>query len=294
MPDLSNTRIIDLMTGVLTIEARLAALGEHGAAIRRELTRRGVETVERDGVAPTWRAPEQLGSVSFRNPERKPRLLPGSEARAEFASWVAERYPTEVTAAVSVPAELLTAVLEILESPPAQQLLQGWHPTADLEVNPTWLRAFLEREVTVLDDETICDSTGEIVPGLANLRSGEPGVSVRLNPEAKVRAAAELGDLLPAILQQSAATTEVEAGEAEPEYNAPPVDHTGSEDPWGTTQEPVLEAVMRDDLSKLRVDELRAIARQLHLPANGRKAELITRITDYRNAHTETRTKASR
>lgn len=185
-------RIIDLGAELLTIEARMGALGYRGGALRRELSRRGAEVLEREGMAPTWRAPA-LGVITYRNPEPKVGVID----QRDWSSWAAERYPTEVTAVIRVNAADLEQVLARLATGFADEPDPIDHKV-ELEVNPAWSKVFLSKaataDVSAGPAVVLAPETGEVIDGVGLIAGGTPGVSVRLDQEAKARAAAEMGD----------------------------------------------------------------------------------------------------
>lgn len=236
---LPTARLVELLDELLTTEARMAALGQLGADIRAELNRRGAEIYERDGMAPTWRADDKLGTISY---------SVGKDAvivvdRDDWLSWAAQHYPDEVTATLELPAAALPFVLELLtwaisgksgeQVPPC---LAGWQPRPTLAAREAWQKGYLDKHTTVIEPDQICNEAGELIPGLAQRRVGRVGVSVRVNPEAKDRAIAELGDpmafavLTAPIGQVAAAHADagedephlVDAADGEPDYDDPP------------------------------------------------------------------------
>lgn len=215
--------IIDIFTEVLTTEARLGALGERLLAARAELLQRAIATKAADGVAPTWRAPG-LGVVSMRDPKAKATVT-DSDA---FATWVAPRFPTEVTARLqlAVAADADRAV-EILEA-------AGIPCTVGLTVREAFTKSFLLQCAAVDGDDpaVFAPTTGEQVDGVG-LTTPQPGITVKLDNEARRRAQAELadpvavgmltaplGELVPRETDRAPAEP-VDDADAEPDYGAP-------------------------------------------------------------------------
>lgn len=183
-------RTVDLVAHLAALEARMGAIGEEAAKIRTALTARMVAQYQRDGMAPTGRAPG-LGTVSLTLP--KDRIMVTREGRAEFDSWVAERYPVETLATVKVDAGDADRVVEVLEAAGVT------HRGVEVQMHPAREKAITESAV-LTDSGEIITPAGEVIPGVAHIPAPEPTrISVRLNPEAKARAAAELAD--PAVLE---------------------------------------------------------------------------------------------
>lgn len=182
--------ILDTISELLTVEARMGALGSRGAELRAKLTDRAREVMAVEGVAPTWRA-KGLGTVSMSDPQPKV----GVTNQDTFASWAAQRHPDQVTAQVLVPADKLEDVLDVLtaESAIHESPLFSVQPKVTLAVDPGWQKAFLD-ECAALDDQVFAPVSGEHVGGAVLHPAGAGRISVRLDSTAKARAAAEMTD----------------------------------------------------------------------------------------------------
>lgn len=228
--DAPTRPIVVVLADLLTVEARMAGLGARGAELRQDLEARARVIKASEGVASTWRAPG-LGTASFSDPQ--PRVV--VKDRMAFGSWLAQRHPTEVAAHVKVPADVLPRLLELLEEAELGRPLE-----VRLEVAAAFEKQFLDGCAAVDEaptDDVFAPDTGDSVDGL-HLAPAQPGrLSVRLDPEAKARAAAELADpvvagILAAPLGSigtsvsgSPVVDEVHDAEGEPEYSddLPPV-----------------------------------------------------------------------
>lgn len=271
MADQSPRPIRDVTEELLTVEARMSALGARGAALRAELDARAREVKERDGVAPTWRA-KGLGTISFSDPQPKV----GVKDPKAFSSWAAQRHPTEVTAILRVPAGHLEEVLALLD---------GVHTGVDLEIASAWQKEFVDG-CAEIDGTVFATDSGEPVEGLMLFPAAPGRLSVRLDAEAKARAAAEMEDPVAAGILASplgavaervitpdrareireaaelAAHPELEQADGEPDYDDAP-------------------GGVADELARIRslkVPGLQAECRRLQLPTGGRKAELVARL----------------
>lgn len=87
-----------------------------------------------EGAAPTWKR-RGLGAVRLDGADSPP--SPVITDPAAYASWMAERHPSEVTARLTVPADRLAEALDALEFAGLSDM------SADLEVRPAWSQAFL-------------------------------------------------------------------------------------------------------------------------------------------------------
>lgn len=175
-----------LMERLLAVQARMSALSALESDSRAILHGRALAELEEQGVAPTWRAPG-LGTVVLTDPQ--PKLAVNDPAA--FAAWAAEKHPEHVTATLTVPGELMPLLLAVLEHD--ERFADADIEAPKFTVGPTWTKGFLERCAEV-DGELFAPETGEPVPG-AYLAPAAPRVlQVRLDKEAKNRAAAECVD----------------------------------------------------------------------------------------------------
>lgn len=78
--------IKDDLAALCAIEARLAALTERKDELRRSLLTQALDTLDSDGVAPTWRHP--LGTVVLTVPKAKASVYDENA----FAAFVREAY----------------------------------------------------------------------------------------------------------------------------------------------------------------------------------------------------------
>jgi len=182
---------LELLEELCTVEARIAALIGHGQAVRSQLQEKAVEAYRREGVAPTWRA-ANLGTLTL--PINRPRTR---VAQPEvFASWAAQRWTDHVQGTITLACSP-SQMVEIVEALNVFAEDLDWpQPRASLTVDPAWLSGFLDDVVVVEDQDGthyFAPETGETVEGLSYNPGGPGSVSVRLNAEAKKRAAAEAG-----------------------------------------------------------------------------------------------------
>lgn len=107
--------IRDDLAALCAIEARLAALTERKDELRRSLLTQALDTLDTDGVAPTWRHP--LGTVVLTVPKAKASVYDENA----FAAFVREAYgdgavETVVRAKSNVREAVLESVREADES----------------------------------------------------------------------------------------------------------------------------------------------------------------------------------
>lgn len=111
------------------LEATLAAGGAISNVLREAARAKMTATWRAEHVAPTGRAPG-LGTVSLTLPQQKVTI----DDMDAFASWLAERHPSEVDATITlrVPATQLPAILAVIEadllSPEIVEQLAGPDP----------------------------------------------------------------------------------------------------------------------------------------------------------------------
>lgn len=287
--------IRDVVAELLTIEARAAGLLARGAALRQDLEARARRVKEQDGVASTWRSPG-LGTASFSDPQPKVRV----KDAAAFGSWVAQRVPEVCTATVVLPAE--PAVLERALAALAEEDV----PVASVvvDVDGGWTKKFAEGCAAV--DEAPTDELfapagvtgvegGSQVDGL-HLAPAAPGsLSVRLDPEAKARAIAELADrpVVAGVVGSAPLVDEsVMDADGEPDYDAaaaPVRDFAADmvealEQVAAADEAQTFGLVAGTRLESLKVSELRPLLVNRHLPLGGNKPDLIERLRAWAQA----------
>lgn len=187
------------------LEATLSAGAAVGLVLRGALQARMVEYWRREHVAPTNRA-LGLGTVTLPIPAEKVAVA-DEEA---FASWLAERHPTEVDAVITLtlPAAELPGVLEVIEAelltPELLEALGGPDPDdatpdelaaivlaralrdrkVEVRPKPQFTKLLLEKLVTVMPggvDEkgeayspAVFDDAGEVVAGVKVIPGADP------------------------------------------------------------------------------------------------------------------------
>jgi hypothetical protein len=259
--------IRDLLDELLTIEARMGALGARGAALRVALAERAEQVKQADGVAPTWRVPG-LGMVAYRDPQPKVGVVDPDA----FGSWAAQHYPTEVTGVIRLGAAHLPAALEVIrEAATAGRFGHAEHveAAATLEIREPWRRTFLDR-CAADGGLVLAPDTGQIVDGAGLVPGGSAGVTVRLDPEAKARAAATVDPPLLAAGIPGAGDDEApDPAEGEPDYG-PPHAARGIRPPTPPA-----------NLDRMIVGQLRLECRKLELDDRGRKPALLARLREF-------------
>jgi hypothetical protein len=190
---LAGANVRTLTQRLCEVEAVMAVVGQLSATLRAEVLERAVARWAEDGAAPTYRVPG-FGSISLSVPQQKVVV----DDQGEFASWVAQRYPTEVAAGVriSCPADSLEMLLEGLE---ALRAMPG---------------VSIDSQVAVADSgdtrAAIDTTTGEVVAGVKVIPGADPdnadaprprSISVRLDPQAKADAEAQATARLVTVLE---------------------------------------------------------------------------------------------
>lgn len=297
-----------LLDELLTIEARMAGLAQRGGDLRVELEARARKVKNDDGVAPTWRAPG-LGTASFSDPQ--PKVVVKDEPA--LASWVAQRHPTEATATITVPGDTDTLERALAALAEEEVTIAGVVTT----IRPAWLTDFVKG--CAAPDEAPSDEVwsadGEKVDGLYLAPAAVGRLSVRLDPEAKARAIAELGDPLAAgilirpigelgapvdqarardigaaILEELDAPRDVhgdrinaaledlaDEADGEPDYDSHPVDAVVVA-PLERTEAEEFNLPAGDTLDQLKVAQLRVLLINRHLPKGGNRPDLVERL----------------
>lgn len=205
---LAGANVRTLTQRLCEVEAVMAVVGQLSATLRAEVLERAVARWAEDGAAPTYRVPG-FGSISLSVPQQKVVVAD----QGEFASWVAQRYPTEVAAGVriSCPADSLEMLLEGLE---ALRAMPGVSIAADVAVAPAFTKRLLDSQVAVADSggerAAIDTTTGEVVAGVKVIPGADPdnaaaprprSISVRLDPQAKADAEAQATARLVTVLE---------------------------------------------------------------------------------------------
>jgi hypothetical protein len=171
-------RLLEATAAKVAAETRIGALR---LDLETEARRRFTE----EGAAPSWKA-AGLGSVRLDGADAAPK--PYVRDESEFASWLAQNYPTEAVATVTVDPDKLADALAALA-------LAGVAATAKVEPRPgfvsTWLPA-LELDQVSPDAEVaaIDPATGQFVPGIGATRAA-PRLVVSLDKDRKATAVAE-------------------------------------------------------------------------------------------------------
>jgi hypothetical protein len=290
MTDASPPRptLRQLIESLLSGEARLVSIGAHVTDMRRQLLDRALEFKRDEGVAPTLRA-AGLGQVILTDP--KPKVVISDQAA--WQAWVTDNHPTEAIAIYRLP---VSAVTEELQA--AFEACDPVGRRVDVEVNSAWQKRFLDTAGGD-SEHVLAPVTGELVDGLMLTEAAAPGLSVRLDPEAKARAAAELEDPVAAGIVSgplgslalavgggvSRETVSTGVLEDDPWAMAPgtlgevgPFDLVDDAD--GDPDEPE-PAVSTDWLNKLTAAQLKdELRRRGRYPLTGTKAELVARILD--------------
>jgi hypothetical protein len=187
--------IPDLLDELLRGEAAKARI-----ALARDLLEQQLHAIhETTGTAPTLRLPG-LGTVSLALPKPHPEIV---DADA-FASWVAERHPSEVTTTVEIRGVTADELPEVLEAVrfAVMQVCLG-HTTGDrTEVDQMVTGRVTVREAfrnTLLDlalgdrdkigEPLFTPDTVELIDGVQVVDGGgSPTMTVRLDKDAKARA----------------------------------------------------------------------------------------------------------
>lgn len=180
---------------VLELTATQAKTKARIDLIRERLSADFKAQLAESGIAPTWKLPN-LGSVRLDGFTPKPvAYIKDTDA---FTDWVAQRYPTEVTATITLDdvtnledalaalefAGIKVAAATVTARPTATDMVLGPAELIDGEPdadgNPTW---------DVVDDD------GELIPGAAG-RTGTPTLVVSVDAALKkdMAAAAALED----------------------------------------------------------------------------------------------------
>lgn len=179
------------LAGVLADTLEQAKLKARIDARRARIDEAARATWQATGAAPQWKLPG-AGAVRLDNVAGEP--TPAVTGPAEYASWVAERHPSEVVATITVPADRLADALEALEFAGVDV------ETSDATVRP----AFQSKHLSTLslDREPEPDEhghrgwyavteDGEVVPGIVGL-TPEPRLVVTVDRDVKRAALAEV------------------------------------------------------------------------------------------------------
>lgn len=205
---LAGANVRTLTQRLCEVEAVMAVVGQLSATLRAEVLDRAVARWAEDGAAPTYRVPG-FGAISLSVPQQKVVV----DDAGEFASWVAQRYPDEVVAnvTIAVPTPLLEELLERIRADVDEVSAEL---SARVDVRPQFAKRLLEQNVAVADSgdtrAAIDTGTGEVVAGVKVIPGADPdnpdapkprSISVRLDPQAKADAEAQASARLVTVLE---------------------------------------------------------------------------------------------
>lgn len=193
--------IAELVAELLAADVDRARLEARRQTLRAELEERAREVHRAEGMVPSWKA-RGLGSVSWCGAEAD--FVPILIDDDAYGEWCAENHPGSTYLRLEALVSRLTAdagdrlralVDELANLPgvridyvPEARLLDGIAAGGHLDVETD--------DAGVVTRALLADSTGELVPGVSARRRA-PYLSVRLDPQAKRRAALEGAGLDP-------------------------------------------------------------------------------------------------
>jgi hypothetical protein len=148
---MTDRRIADVAAELLAVEAELAGIEAQKKALRAELADRAAAVHKSEGAAPSWKMPA-LGSVTWCVPTERPVVVADPPA---LLAWAEVSRPEAIERAVA-----------------------------------SWLVNELAKTSTALPDGSLVTPDGEQVPGLLLGPPKNPYLAVRIDAEAKARAAA--------------------------------------------------------------------------------------------------------
>lgn len=188
MPDLP---VQTILAELLHTTARIDALTKRKDELRAILAAEARRRWEAEGAAPSWKVPRQ-GTATLAATDSDPEVTVTDPDT--YAAWLAAEHPTEVEQIITLDPSRLdaldddtrdqvgAALATLLNAPGAQFTLRP---------RPAYLTALVKAGRLDVDAGQLISEDGELVPGVT-VHPKEPYLSVRLNPEAKARARAEL------------------------------------------------------------------------------------------------------
>lgn len=201
-----SLNVQEVLTELLATDARMAALKAHREELRSTLDAEARKRWVEDGAVPSWKV-ARLGSATLAGTESTTANVVDPDA---YASWARGSRTESVTLEVTVPAVAVddhTEALAALEG--ADGVQSAWR------VHPGVLNGLVAEGRIDVDSGALWSGDGEVVPGV-RVSLKDPYLSVRLVPEAKRRALAELaGDSQPEQVVPVANASVVSPGQAE-------------------------------------------------------------------------------
>lgn len=183
---------------VLELEAEKKRLQTRLDLIRGRLSEAFIEEFRRTNAAPTWKLPK-LGQVRLDGINGEP--APYVSDEAEFANWLAQRYPTEVVANIvladTTQLDDALAALEFAGVSTSQATVTPRPTAAKMVFNAVELVAQHDEDAPPEDHAwMVVDSDGEVIPGASARASSEPRLVVAVDTQLKADmvAQAELED----------------------------------------------------------------------------------------------------
>lgn len=169
------------LAALLRIEARIDALKDTRAQLRKAVEDEARAQHESQGAAPTYRV-AGIGTASLSGADS---WAPSVTDPATWAGWVLEHFPTEVDVIYripgQVPADVQRRVAEVIDSVKA-----GLPIKREVEVRALILKKLADAAPIVAEHTStsgthpLISEGGEIVPGVV-MRRSEPRLSIRFD-----------------------------------------------------------------------------------------------------------------
>ncbi len=204
-----------LLSELLETDARMAALKARRDELRSTLAEEAAKRYAEDGAVPSWKVP-RLGTATLAGTDSTETQVTDEAA---YAEWARVDRPESVVYELVMPATVVDDHAEALAS------LEGAPGvTSAFRVHPGVLSGLVASGRADPDAGKLIAEDGQIIPGVRVSRK-EPYLSVRLTPEAKRRALAQVaGDTESKLIAAEAAAADDLP--ANPEFH----DDNGEED----------------------------------------------------------------
>ncbi len=189
----------ELLSELLTIDAKAAALKGRRDDLRAELDAEARRRWAEDGAVPSFKV-ARLGSATLSGCDSTTTEVVDLEA---YAAWARGAREESVALVLRVPAEMIDYVAEELAAlHGAKGVEEEW------QVHPAVLTGLVSEGRIDPEAGILIAESGEVIPGVI-VRPKDPHLTVRLDPEAKRRAlahaAAEREQVMIAAVKEEAA-----------------------------------------------------------------------------------------